>query len=473
MDGAGNLFIADHGNFRIRKVTFLALPVITWANPAGIVYGTALSATQLNATADVAGTFVYDPPAGTVLQYGAGQELAVTFTPDDLVAYAPATKTVTIDVARFIPVVTWPLPAPIAAGTALSATQLNATTTVEANFVYTPPAGTVMSAGAGQVLMVHVIPDDSFNYAMVYAQVTIDVIAGPVTGPPYTLTVTPAAGGTIQGAGINCGAGGAACTVTMPASMTLGLSATASAGYTFTNWTGDCTGTTPSQWVSLAGPRACSAVFTPVAAVYTLTIAPVPAGGTVTGNGLTCGTGGAACAVTFGSATTAALTAAPDAGFVFAGWGGACSGTSAATTVVVSAAKTCSATFTASGGGASGPPYTLTVTPPTGGKVQGAGINCGAGGTACSVTMPAAMTLGLTATPGTGYAFTAWTGDCTGTDPAKWLSLNGPRTCGATFTATAAAAEAAARRQAASSPPSPGTARGASTATAGSPPRPC
>jgi len=436
VDGAGNLFIADHGNYRIRKVTFQALPVITWANPTGIVYGTALSATQLNATADVAGTFVYNPPAGTVLQYGAGQVLSVTFTPDDLATYAPATKTVTIDVARYVPVVTWPAPAPIPAGTALSATQLNATTTVDANFVYTPPAGTVMSAGAGQVLAVRVIPEDSFNYAIVDAQVTIDVTAGAVNGPPYTLTVTPAAGGKIQGAGINCGAGGAACTVTMPASMTLGLSATASAGYTFTNWTGDCTGTTTSQWLSLAGPRACSAVFTAVAQEYSLTIAPVPTGGTVTGHGLTCGTGGSTCAVTFGSATSATLTAAAAAGYTFAGWGGACSGTAAGTTVQVDAATTCTATFTASGGGATGPPYRLTVTPPTGGKVQGAGINCGAGGTACSVTMPAAMTLGLSATASAGYTFTAWTGDCTGTTAAKWLSLNGPRTCGATFTAT-------------------------------------
>ena len=31
-------------------------------------------------------------------------------------------------------------------------------------------------------------------------------------------------------------------------------------------------------------------------------------------------------------------------------------------------------------GGADGPPYTLTVTPPVGGKVRGAGIRCGAGG---------------------------------------------------------------------------------------------
>ena len=42
-----------------------ATPAITWNAPAGIDYGTVLSATQLNATASVPGTFVYSPAAGT------------------------------------------------------------------------------------------------------------------------------------------------------------------------------------------------------------------------------------------------------------------------------------------------------------------------------------------------------------------------------------------------------------------------
>jgi uncharacterized repeat protein (TIGR02543 family) len=82
----------------------------------------------------------------------------------------------------------------------------------------------------------------------------------------------------------------------------------------------------------------------------------------------------------------------------------------------------------------SGPPYTLTITPPTGGRVQGAGVNCGAGSTLCSVTMPAAMTMGLSAIASAGYTFAGWTGDCSGTTAGLWLALNGPRTCGATFT---------------------------------------
>ena len=45
-------------------------PVITWTNPVAITFGTALSVTQLNATANVPGTFVYNPAVGTILTAG-------------------------------------------------------------------------------------------------------------------------------------------------------------------------------------------------------------------------------------------------------------------------------------------------------------------------------------------------------------------------------------------------------------------
>lgn len=49
------------GMFTDMGWTTKATPVVTWANPASNVYGTALGGTQLNATANVAGTFVYAP----------------------------------------------------------------------------------------------------------------------------------------------------------------------------------------------------------------------------------------------------------------------------------------------------------------------------------------------------------------------------------------------------------------------------
>ncbi len=73
-------------------------PVLNWADPANITVGTALGPDQLNATADVAGTFTYSPPLGTVLLVGNSQTLSVTFTPDDTSDYDPTTATVLVNV---------------------------------------------------------------------------------------------------------------------------------------------------------------------------------------------------------------------------------------------------------------------------------------------------------------------------------------------------------------------------------------
>src|SRR5207302_2058226 len=65
-----------------------------------ITYGTALSATQLNATASVAGSFTYAPGAGTVLPAGNGQSLSVSLTPTDTAHYNSATATTSINVNK-------------------------------------------------------------------------------------------------------------------------------------------------------------------------------------------------------------------------------------------------------------------------------------------------------------------------------------------------------------------------------------
>src|SRR5262249_54040704 len=71
-----------------------ATPTVTWPSPIDIVFGTALSATQLDAVAtnaengeNVDGKFSYDPGSGTVLSAGADQSLEVIFTPTDTTDY--------------------------------------------------------------------------------------------------------------------------------------------------------------------------------------------------------------------------------------------------------------------------------------------------------------------------------------------------------------------------------------------------
>jgi hypothetical protein len=75
-----------------------ANPVVNWDTPSDISYGTLLSEIQLNATANVDGMFIYDPPSGTLLPAGDGQELDVLFSPGDSTNYNPVAKTVKINV---------------------------------------------------------------------------------------------------------------------------------------------------------------------------------------------------------------------------------------------------------------------------------------------------------------------------------------------------------------------------------------
>ncbi|MEI6668596.1 MAG: alkaline phosphatase family protein [Acidobacteriota bacterium] len=78
-----------------------ATPILTWPTPAAIASGTPLSASQLNATASVAGTFAYTPAVGAVFGVGAQQTLSVSFTPIDSANYTAPATTVAIDVLAF------------------------------------------------------------------------------------------------------------------------------------------------------------------------------------------------------------------------------------------------------------------------------------------------------------------------------------------------------------------------------------
>src|SRR2546427_311984 len=159
-------------------------PVITWANPADITYPTLLSGTQLTATADVAGSFVYTPAAGTQLNASPGQALKVDLTPADAANYNTATKTVSINVLKGTPVITWANPADITYPTLLSGTQLNATADVAGSFVYTPAAGTKLNANPGQALKVDFTPADAANYNTATKTASIDVVKGAPGIPP-------------------------------------------------------------------------------------------------------------------------------------------------------------------------------------------------------------------------------------------------------------------------------------------------
>ena len=98
------------GGPRVHSVTFYlqvtpfattqTTPTISWPTPAGIVYGAALSSTQLAASLSVPGTCTFLPSAGTVLKPGT-QTISANCSPTDTVAYkTPAAATVSLTVSK-------------------------------------------------------------------------------------------------------------------------------------------------------------------------------------------------------------------------------------------------------------------------------------------------------------------------------------------------------------------------------------
>jgi hypothetical protein len=234
-------------------------PTITWATPAAIPYGTPLSAIQLDATTTVPGTFAYTPAAGTVLSAGS-QTLNTVFTPTDTADYTTATAATTITVNKAIPTITWAAPAAITFGTALSATQLNATASVPGTFAYTPAAGATPAVGS-DTLSVTFTPTDATDYTTATASVTLVVNPIPSNPVPVLSSMSPAF----------TSAGGAAFTLTLTGSGFI----SSSTAY----WGSTALTTTYGSATQLTAQVTAAAIATAGATAVTVQT-PTPGGGT-------------------------------------------------------------------------------------------------------------------------------------------------------------------------------------------------
>jgi hypothetical protein len=132
------------------------------------------------------------------------------------------------------------------------------------------------------------------------------------------------------------------------------------------------------------------------------------------------------CSASFKVGTQVVLTAAPASNSMFAGWGGACSGTGTCTVTVAGSASAV-ATFSVL------PQLSVT----RNGTGQGTvvsnlpGINCGQ---TCSASFGPGATVTLTATPGTNSYFTGWSGGgCSGNGSSCTITLNQNTAVSATF----------------------------------------
>jgi len=226
-----------------------------------------------------------------------------------------------------------------------------------------------------------------------------DFVWSFTTIPQVTLSSNPVLGGTTTGAG----------TFIIGAAVT--AAAIPNAGYSFANWTEGVTvvSALASYPFTVAGNRTLVANFTAIA--YTLNVTAV--NGTVVKLPNT---------ATYNSGATVALTATPSAGYVFTSWSGDATGSVNPLTVTMNANKNITANFTAVVN-----TFTLNVVAVNGTVLKNPN----------TATYTSGSTVQLTATPNTGFVFTSWSGDATGSVSPLTVTMNANKNITANFTAVA------------------------------------
>jgi PKD repeat protein len=162
------------------------------------------------------------------------------------------------------------------------------------------------------------------------------------------VTLTGSGSGTVTSspAGVNCPT---MCSASFPNGTSVQLSSSAAAGSTFVGITGCASYPVGLCLMSMDSSKTVTARFDgsgPPATNFRLTVTRAGTGsGTISSTpaGISCG---ATCGAPFAQATAVTLTAAPDFGSTFSGWGGACSGTGSCS-LTMSADQSATATFTA------------------------------------------------------------------------------------------------------------------------------
>jgi hypothetical protein len=251
---------------------------------------------------------------------------------------------------------------------------------------------------------------------------TFRVFSGPVaagveltvTDPQwFGVTIEPSAGG-----GIARSSGGP-----YDVGDSVTFTATPDAGYEHTAWGGACNHVQASQpcRLTLTGPVSVSATFTDTTLPQPITITASPsAGGSITADP----------AGPYHAGDTVDFDAEPEAGYLHASWGGACSHVMPGETceLTLNADATISAIF------AEEPEPDQTVTVTIDHDIANGGVTADP---LSDDDYAAGDTVTFTATPDTGYLHTAWAGACDHVEPSQpcHLVLTADATVSATFSA--------------------------------------
>ncbi|MEI6753171.1 MAG: ice-binding family protein [Paludibacter sp.] len=186
------------------------------------------------------------------------------------------------------------------------------------------------------------------------------------------------------------------------------LTPTPSVGYTFTSWTGDASESANPLSVTMNANKSVTAVFTPNA--YTLIVTAT--NGSVVKN---------PSQTTYNHGTSVQLTATPNMGYTFTSWSGDATSSTNPLTVSMTSNKNITANFTAIVGS-----FTLNVTAVNGTVVKNPDL----------VGYVSGASVQLTATPNSGYTFTSWSGDATGSVNPVTVVMNSNKNVTANFALT-------------------------------------
>jgi uncharacterized repeat protein (TIGR02543 family)/uncharacterized delta-60 repeat protein len=212
----------------------------------------------------------------------------------------------------------------------------------------------------------------------------------------YTLTIATGLGGTTNPSPGN---------YTYDSGTQVSITAIPDAGYRFSGWSGDFSGTTNPITITMNGDKLITANFI---WQYTLTV--------------TAGTGGTTDPVPgsykYDTGTQASVKAIPNSGYRFGSWSGDASGTTNPVTVTMDSDKSITANFVRQ--------YTLTIAAGTGGTTDPI---------PSTYIHDSGTQVSVKATPNSGYQFSGWSGSVSGTTSPITITMDADKSATANFTA--------------------------------------
>jgi Divergent InlB B-repeat domain len=168
----------------------------------------------------------------------------------------------------------------------------------------------------------------------------------PACTQSFPLTVNEVGQGTVTSTdgNINCTNGSGTCSAVYASGSSVTLNAIAASGWTFSGWSGACSGTNPCNLVVNSSTSATATFTSPN---YTLTVNESGQGTVTSTDGeISCTNGSGHCSAVYASGSSVTLNATAASGGTFSGWSGPCTGSNPCN-LVMNTNLTPTATFTA------------------------------------------------------------------------------------------------------------------------------